>query len=165
MPLRQWREFPNSHHVKHVTMIHSPVYWTREIAAAAHAPGKELAKTMMVRQNGCLVMAVFPASCRVDFRKLREAFDAGNAGLASEEDFKDTFPGCERGAMPPFGNLHGIGVDVAGVLSTRGNIAFSAGFHTELVKLAYSDYEGPGQPKRAAFTVRQGSGHDEVQSL
>jgi Ala-tRNA(Pro) deacylase len=154
MPLRKLREFLDSHNVKYVTMIHSPAYTAQEIAAAAHVPGKELAKTVMVRLDGRLVMAVLPASCRVDFGKLRKAVDAKNAELASEEDFKDTFPGCELGAMPPFGNLYGLDVYVADVLAAQESIAFNAGSHTELVKLAYPDFERLVKPKVAAFAVK-----------
>ncbi len=154
MPLRKLREFLDSQSVKYVTIIHSPVYTAQEIAASAHIPGKELAKTVMVKLDGRLVMTVLPASYRVDFGPLRKATGAKHVELASEEDFKDTFPGCELGAMPPFGNLYGLDVYAADVLAEDENIAFNAGSHTELVKLAYRDFERLVKPKVAAFAVK-----------
>jgi len=85
---------------------------------------------------------------------LRKITGAKNVELASEEDFRDTFPGCELGAMPPFGNLYGLDVHVADVLAEDENIAFNAGSHAELVKLAYRDFERLVTPKVAAFAVK-----------
>lgn len=154
MPLRKLREFLDQNGVKYVTLIHSPAYTAQEIAAAAHVPGKELAKTVVVRLDGRLAMAVLPASYRVDFGRLRKAAGAKNAELASKEDFQNTFPGCEIGAMPPFGNLYGLDVYVADVLAEDEKIAFNAGSHTELVQLAYRDFERLVKPKVAAFAVK-----------
>ncbi len=60
---------------------------------------------------------------------------------------KDMFPGCTVGAMPPFGNLYGMEVFVAKSLAEDDEIAFNAGSHTELIKLAYEDYEKLVKPK------------------
>jgi len=61
--------------------------------------------------------------------------------LAHEWEFKDKFPDCEVGAMPPFGNLYEMKVFVSQSLREDEEIAFNAGSHTELFKLAYSDFE------------------------
>ena len=53
-------------------------------------------------------MAVLPASSKVDFDLLKKAMGSGRVEIASEKEFKDMFPGCEIGAMPPFGNLYGM---------------------------------------------------------
>src|SRR5436190_21761223 len=104
MPVKKLKEFLDSHHVKYLSMTHSPAFTSQEIAAAAHVSGKELAKTVIVKNNGSLAMVVVPANDQVNFAKLREAM--GQVDLASESEFKDKFPGCEVGAMPPFGNLY-----------------------------------------------------------
>ena len=93
-----------------------------------------------------------PASYRVDFDLLKNATGAKNAELASEEEFKHVFPECDVGAMPPFGNLYDLDVYVAGQLTEDEEIAFNAGSHTELIKLAYSDFERLVQPKVVALT-------------
>jgi Ala-tRNA(Pro) deacylase len=138
MPVRQLQEFLDSQHVKYVTIRHSPAYTAQEIAASAHIPGKEVAKTVMVKIDGTMAMAVLPASHKVDFARLQEAAGAGTVELASEHEFKDRFPECDVGAMPPFGNLYGLPVFVAESLADDEEIAFNAGSHTELMRLAYS---------------------------
>jgi Ala-tRNA(Pro) deacylase len=147
MTVRKLEEFLDSHHVKYVRIIHSPAYTAQKVAASAHIPGKELAKTVMVKIDGKMAMAVLPASKKVDFKLLREALGASQVELASEREFKDLFPNCDVGAMPPFGNLYGLEVYVAATLAEDEEIAFNAGSHTELIKLAYKDFEALVKPK------------------
>lgn len=71
----------------------------------------------------------------------------------AEEDFKQKFPDCETGAMPPFGNLYGMEVYAAASLSENAEIAFNAGSHTEVIKLAYADFERLVKPKVVSFTT------------
>jgi Ala-tRNA(Pro) deacylase len=92
-------------------------------------------------------MAVLPASYHVDLDLLKQAAGAKTAELASEREFKDLFPGCEVGAMPPFGNLYGMDVYSAEALAEDEEVAFNAGSHTELVRLKYKDFERLVQPK------------------
>jgi len=146
MPVQRLKEFLDGSNIKYVTISHSQAFTAQEIAASAHIPGKELAKTVMVKIDGKMAMAVLPASDQVDFGCLKKAAGAGAAELASERDFKDLFPGCEIGAMPPFGNLYGMDVFVARSLAEDEEIAFNAGSHTELIRLSYKDFERTVQP-------------------
>jgi Ala-tRNA(Pro) deacylase len=149
MPVRRLREFLDGHKVKYVVISHSTAFTAQEIAASAHVPGKELAKTVMVKLDGKMVMAVLPASRKVDFAELQSRSGAKRAELASEKEFRDLFPECELGAMPPFGNLYGMDVWVDESLTRDAEIAFNAGSHTELVRLAYRDFESLVSPKVA----------------
>ena len=56
--------------------------------------------------------------------------------------------------MPPFGNLYGMRVYVEKSLAEDKEIAFNAGSHTELVRMAYADYERLVGPTVVAFGVR-----------
>ncbi len=147
MPLKTLKEFLDSNQVRYVVISHSPAYTAQEIAASAHIPGRELAKTVMVKLDGDLAMAVLPATSRVSFPLFKAAAGAGKVELASEDEFKDVFPGCELGAMPPFGNLYNLRVYVDRSLAEDEQIAFNAGSHTELVRLAYADFEALVNPK------------------
>jgi len=110
MALARLKEFLDGHNTKYATISHSVAYTASEIAALTHIPGKELAKTVIVKVDGRLAMAVLPASSQVDLSRLKAAADAADAVLASEREFKDIFPDCEAGAMPPFGNLYDLPV-------------------------------------------------------
>lgn len=147
MPAEQLKSFLDSNHVKYKTITHSPQYTAQEIAASAHIPGKDLAKTVIVKMDGEFAMAVLPASQHVSLTRLKEAAGANNAEIASEKEFQDLFPDCEVGAMPPFGNLYDMPVFAAEQLTEDDEIAFSAGSHTELVQLSYSDFDKLVHPK------------------
>ncbi len=153
MPVRKLKDFLNEQGVKYVTISHSPAFTALEIAASAHISGRELAKTVIVRLDGELAMAVLPASKQVDLDELAEATGSRRAELASEEDFRSLFPDCELGAMPPFGNLYGLPVHVAWDLTDDNWIAFNAGSHTELLRLRYKDFERIVQPNIFRFAV------------
>ena len=72
---------------------------------------------------------------------LRDTSGARKVQLASEMEFKDRFPDCEVGAMPPFGNLYDMEVYVAESLTDDEEIYFNAGTHTELIRMFYADFE------------------------
>ena len=92
-------------------------------------------------------MVVLSANSQVNFAKLKTALGAKAVDLASESEFKDKFSGCEVGAMPPFGNLYDMPVFVDSLLSQQDHIAFNGGSHSELVDLAYVDFERLVHPK------------------
>jgi len=153
MPVSRLKDFLDDQHIKYVTIQHSMAYTAQEIAAKAHIPGKELAKTVIVKIDGKNAMAVLPASYRINLGRLKQVCKASKVELASEEDFRDLFPGCETGAMPPFGNLYNMDVYVENSLVDEEDIAFNAGSHTELIKLSYQDFEKLVHPKTASFTT------------
>jgi Ala-tRNA(Pro) deacylase len=128
------------------------------VAALAHVPGKELAKTVMVKVDGRMSMAVLPASHNVDVYLLKELSGAEEVHLASEEQFKDLFPDCEVGAMPPFGNLYEMPVYVSNSLAEDADIAFNAGSHRELIRLHYADFERLVKPTVANFSTKNRGG-------
>jgi Ala-tRNA(Pro) deacylase len=153
MPVQRLKDFLDEHQIKYVVISHSSAFTTQEIAAATHIPGKELAKTVIVEIDGKMAMAVLPGSQKVDLEQLREAAGAESVALVKEEAFKDRFPECELGAMPPFGNLYGMPVYVADSLTEDEEVAFNAGSHTQLVKMAYRDFERLVQPEVMPFAV------------
>ena len=153
MPAAKLKEFLDGQRVKYVTIQHSPAYTAQEIAASAHVRGKELAKTVIVTVDGRLAMAVLPASRKVDVGRVSEVSGAANVKIAAEQDFRTAFPECEVGAMPPFGNLYGMDVYVDERLSEDDEIAFNAGSHTELIRLAYRDFARLVKPKTARISL------------
>ena len=152
LPVQPLKKFLARNAVKYVSISHSPAYSAQAIAELAHIPGKELAKTVIVRIDDKFAMAVLPASYRVHLGHLKVAVSASHVELATESQVEDLFPDCERGAMPPFGNLYDMDVYVAEQLTEDEEIAFSAGSHTELIRLSYKDFERLVTPKITALT-------------
>lgn len=155
MPVKQLKDFLDKNGVKYVSITHSKAFTAQEIAASAHIRGKELAKTVIVKIDGNMAMVVLPASYRVDFDLLKDALRAESVELASENEFKNRFPNCDVGAMPPFGNLYGIDTYVSESLAEDEDIAFNAGLHTELIRLPYKVFEKYVKPKVIKFSVKR----------
>lgn len=147
MLLPKLKEFLDSHNLRYVVIVHSLAYTAPEVAALTHIPGRELAKTVIVKVDGALAMAVVSASQHVDLDRLQAATGARTVDLATEDEFKKSFPDCEVGAMPPFGNLFGMAVFADESLSRDKEIAFNAGSHLELVRIAWADFEKLVQPR------------------
>ena len=139
MTLSKLREFLDSHRIKYLVISHSLAYTAQGVAASAHVSGKRLAKTVIVKIDGNLAMAVIPASSHVDLERLRTLTGAQTIELASELEFRNAFPDCETGAMPPFGNLYDMAVYADISLARNEEITFTAGTHRELVRMNWED--------------------------
>ena len=138
--------FEAQHHPRAVT--------AQEVAASEHVPGKMLAKTVMVLADGEMVMLALPAPYQVDLEKAAAMLGVEEARLAEEEEFEDTFPDCEVGAMPPFGNLYDVPVYVEQSLAEDESIVFRSGTHTDTMSVRYSDFERLVEPTVAEFARR-----------
>lgn len=141
MPVRKMKEFLDSYGIKYVAISHSPAFTAMETAQSAHVLGQELAKVVMVKLDGQMAMVALPATRKVNLDRLKAVAQTKDAQLANEREFNNLFPDCEAGAMPPFGNLYGMKVFVDEALRQDEQIAFNAGSHSELVRLAYRDFE------------------------
>lgn len=153
MPIQKLKEFLDSHNIKYVVISHSVAYTAQGVAALTHISGKQLAKTVIVNIDGALAMALLPASLHINLSQLRSAAGAKNVALASEEEFKERFPDCETGAMPPFGNLYDMPVFADESLARDKEIAFNAGSHRELVRLAWEDFVRLAEPNTVRFAA------------
>ena len=140
MVAQKIKSFLDENGVQYETIAHKVAYTANDVAHVAHVSGREVAKTVIVDADGRKVMAVLPASKRLSFAEASRALGT-NVRLAAEFEFANLFPGCEVGAMPPFGYLYGIDVYVDPSLREDDEIVFNAGSHTELIKMKYEDFE------------------------
>jgi Ala-tRNA(Pro) deacylase len=133
---------------------HPEAFTAQEVAAAEHVPGKALGKVVVVSADDSLVLVALPAPSAVDLDKVAPALGAKSVRLAEESEFESRFPGCDTGAMPPFGNntLYDVPVLVDRTLSEQNEVAFNACTHTDSVHLAYADFERLVEPTVADFS-------------
>ncbi len=146
-------EYLDQNRIPYTVITHSPAYTAQGIAGLTHISGKELAKTVIVMMDGKLVMAVLPANFHVDLAALKRALKARSVELAAEEDVLDRFAECETGAMPPFGNLYGLPVFADENLARDKEIAFNAGTHRELIRMAWDDFKRLAEPMVLRFAA------------
>lgn len=140
MPAQRLKKFLDDNMVAYTVIEHPATFTSQETAASAHVHGRNFAKTVMVAVGGELAMVVLPAHRKLYLERLRKLTGRWDVELASERQFKDAFPDCEVGAMPPFGQLYGMKVYVDAELAASDSITFNAGTHDEAIQMAYADF-------------------------
>jgi Ala-tRNA(Pro) deacylase len=145
------KEYLDSNKVQYDVLTHEIAYTAQDTAAAAHVSGQELAKSVVVSADERFVLAILPAPLKVDLERLKQILQARDVRLAHESEFSSLFPGCDRGAMPPFGNLYGIDIYVDESLTRDEDIVFNACTHVDAIRMKYRDFERLAGPKIAAF--------------
>ena len=137
--------------VEYEVMTHEETFTMQEVAAALHVSGNQVAKVVMVKADGKMVMLVVSSPDRLDFAKAGSLLSAKKVRLAKEAEFTDLFPDCEVGGMPPFGNLYEVPVYINKALAEEEDILFRVGTHTEVMKIAYRDFARLVQPSVGEF--------------
>ncbi len=146
MRASRFKDFLDTNRIHYSSIVHPTSYTAQGTAAYAHVSGKEMAKTVIVRIDTQLAMAVLPASAQLDLSALKKVTKAKTVSLAPEPEFEFKFPDCDLGAMPPFGNLYGVPVYVDERLAEDPSIVFPAGMHTRTMSVNLVDYLGLVQP-------------------
>ena len=147
--LRKLKEVLDEANISYEVYHHALAYTAQEVATAQHLSGKEMAKVVMLKVDGDLVMGLIAASHKIDLSTVKASLGAKEARLATEDEFSSRFPECEIGAMPPFGNLFGLVVFVDPALEKDEYIYFNAGNHVQTVRLKYQDFARVVKPQTA----------------
>jgi len=153
--LRKLKEILDQAKISYEVYNHPSAYTAQEIAASQHIPGREMAKVVILRVDGSLVMAVVPASKLVSIAMVKSSLGCRQATLATEDEFASSFPECEIGAMPPFGELFGLPVYVDPALEQDETIFFNAGNHQQTVRLKYKDFKALVKPQVVLLTAEK----------
>ncbi len=110
---------------------------TDTAAAEAEALGIEpsqVAKTIVLTSPAGFVLAVLPASERLDLHKVRAFLDSKDVELATEEVLAGAYPEFELGAVPPTG-AHGDRVLVDLRMCENEYVVLEAGTHEESLRM------------------------------
>lgn len=143
----QITEFLDKSGVKYEVLEHRPVFSAQRLAQVEHEPGRFVAKPVIVKADGRLLMCVLPADAKIDLETLKGQLDAESVELADEEEFVELFPDCEVGAEPPFGSLFDLETVMDQALEKDDHILFRAGSHSKAVRLNMADYRKLAHPR------------------
>lgn len=119
---------------------HDPTMSSIDAAEAAHIPGDQLAKSVILKDDQDYLMAVVPSTCHVKLHHLERELDR-NLGLVDEEELSTIFNDCEVGAIPPIGQAYFIDMIVDKSLMDKGDIYFEAGDHKSLVHMSGDSFK------------------------
>ena len=149
---RRIREYLESKKIVFEWLPHPEAFSAQEVAHSLHVSGKRLAKTVVLDADGCLLMAVLPASHRLNLYELKAVLGARRLEMLPESELAKLFPDCDLGAIPPLGELYGIAVWVERAVAESNEIVFTAGTHVDAVRMAYSDFVGLAKPRLGRFS-------------
>ena len=103
-PAEAVTRFLDEHGVTHEVVEHEKQFTAAGEAQAAGIEPHDAAKALLVREDGEYLLAVIPASRRLDLKKLRDTLEEHpKLRLATEDEIDSDFPAFELGAVPPLG--------------------------------------------------------------
>jgi Ala-tRNA(Pro) deacylase len=155
--LTKLKRYLDAERVPYHVLTHPPAFTAREVARATDMPGHAVAKVVIAKAGRQAVMVVVPAPWRVDLEKVARVVTGRPLRLATEREVAALFPGCEVGAMPPFGNLFGMPVYLDRSLEDEEHLVFNAGSHTEALLVRCADFRSVVGPVVGDFM--QWAGH------
>ena len=144
-------EFLRGRNVAHETLLHRPSPSAAHRAQSVHVAGARVAKAVLVRAGSGCVLAVLPATHRIDLERLGSALRMTGLSIATEDELEAAFPDCERGAVPPFGSLYNLRTVVDASLAAGSEIIVEGNVRHEGLTIRYRDFEAIESPIRARF--------------
>lgn len=145
-------DFLSDNAIPFETLVHAPAYTAQRRAKHLHVPGVRLAKTVVLALPGEYVVAVLPATHRIDLEAVTRSLGKP-ARLATDAEIADLFLDCEFGAKSPFGTLYGLKTIVDEALPADALIVVEAQRHSVAVLLRYRHFQELEKPHRFRFAL------------
>ena len=145
------RDFLQARSIRFESLLHAPSHSAAHLAGSVHVPGRSVAKSVLIRSEENFVLAVLPATHRIDLVKLAAVLGVGLVWIATEAEVEVIFADCEPGALPPFGRLYGMRTLVDASLAGSAEVVFVANTRHEGVRMRFQDYERIEIPTKARF--------------
>ncbi|MBM7456364.1 Ala-tRNA(Pro) deacylase [Oceanisphaera litoralis] len=136
MPAQRLQQYLDQQGVKYRVITHSPAFTAQDVAEVAHVPGRVMAKVVIMNLDDRMAMIVVPAPKTIHPDSLARSLSVKEVTFLHENDFREQFPDCQVGALPPFGNLYDMPVYIDTELARQAEIVFSAGSYRELFSLS-----------------------------
>jgi Ala-tRNA(Pro) deacylase len=128
------REYLESHNIEYEIVAHPHTKTAMRAAEAAHVPGDQVAKPVLLGDDDSYLLAVIPATHRLELDRLNQIM-ARSLEMLPESEIEATFSDCEKGAIPAIGEPYGVDVIIDPVLIHQPDVYFESGDHEHLVHL------------------------------
>lgn len=141
-------------------LLHEPTGSASRLAHSVHVSGANVAKTVLLRVNHGYrdVVAVLPASLRLDPERASQMLGGAEVKFGAEEDVANHCPDCERGVLPPFGSQYGMKTIADVTLAVADDIVFESNAHNEAIRMKWKDFVAIENPLVGHFGVAQSGG-------
>jgi Ala-tRNA(Pro) deacylase len=141
--------FLDRHGVPYEVVEHERTQTAAAEARAAGVPAADAAKTVVLRDDEGLRLAVIPASERLDMHKLKQALASSGLRLVTEQEMADELDQFDVGAVPPFGAMFNALELVDERLLEHDRILCSGGDHEHAVLVDPRDVVRAGEARVA----------------
>lgn len=131
--------FLRSHGVAYTLVAHPRTVTSMHTAQAAHVPGDQLAKSVLLEDEQGYLMAVIPSTHRIDLGKLHHQLNR-RVGLALEREVAELFRDCDPGAIPAVAAAYRLDAIVDDTLLQQPDVYFEAGDHEALVHVSGTQF-------------------------
>ena len=136
---------------------HPRSVYSAQAARLSHVPLEQLAKPVLLADEYGYVLALLPATKRIDLDRLGAQLHR-RLELASETEIDGLFRDCEPGALPGLGQPYEIPTVYDDALRELREVYFEAGGHGEVVRMRGADYlELLSNALHGAFSQRSDS--------
>ncbi|MFC3106880.1 aminoacyl-tRNA deacylase [Undibacterium arcticum] len=113
---------------------HPHSHTSMDTAQAAHIPGDQLAKTVLLQDEFGYVATVLPSTYHVRLSEMRKR-TGRHLILAGESGMRELFKDCELGAVPPVCTAYGMQTYLDESLMRQPDIYFEVGDHEQLIHM------------------------------
>lgn len=147
------QEFLHDRLVEFAVIPHEEAFDASHLAQITHVPGKEVAKTVLLRADHGYeyFVAVLPATRRIDLARLAHCLCDCHLELASEAEVVKHCPDCEEGVLPPFGSQMGLRTLMDESMLDDSDIVFEGNNHREAIRMRLEDFREIEQPLVCQF--------------
>jgi Ala-tRNA(Pro) deacylase len=113
---------------------------TLAAARSAHVDPRSLAKAVVLKDQIGPLLAVVPASERLDVERLQAALRRPQLDFLPEDQLDALFYDCDKGAIPPLGPDYRVPTVVDLRLRNVDDVYFEAGDHEDLVHVDQTSF-------------------------
>jgi Ala-tRNA(Pro) deacylase len=133
------RRYLAAENVQYDEIRHEPTMSATRTAQACHVSGDRVAKGIVLRRDSGYMLAVMPASHRLDLSELRARF-GDDVEMANETEIKRLFADCANGAVPAVGACYGVNLIVDDSIEKQPEIYMEAGDHETLLHISHAQF-------------------------
>jgi len=133
------QEYLSNRSITYDVMTHELTKSSTRTAQASHIPGDRLAKGVVLTKEGGFVMAVLPASCKLQLAAIEQMLHCP-VNLATEDEISSIFLDCEPGAVPPIGAAYALDSVVDESLEAQTDLYLEGGDHRSLIHISHEQF-------------------------
>ncbi len=156
------QDYLRASNIRFEVLLHRPESTATRRAKSIHVAGRSVAKGVLLTCDRGYVLAVLPATHRIDLQRLARLLSVERVLLALEDELELVFHDCQRGAVPAFGRMYGLQTIVDANLVRGAEIVVDGNTRHEGLRIRYRDFEKLEQPLRGRFASFSPSGRDPV---